>query len=51
MRYIAPMVSVTIIELESGICAGSASIRTHDTNNQIFEDWEEQEEPSRPIDR
>lgn len=50
MRYIAPLITVLEIELESGICAGSATVRPHNPNNQIIEEWEEEEEPSRSID-
>ncbi|HAY3552749.1 hypothetical protein KRE47_07205 [Elizabethkingia meningoseptica] len=43
--YIAPTLEVTIIKMEQGIAAGSASVRPTDPfNNPIREEWKEEEQ-------
>lgn len=49
-KYTRPTISKLIIELESGICAGSAIVRPQNSNQQILEEWDEIDEPVKNID-
>lgn len=43
--YLAPALEVTIIEMEQGIAAGSASVRPTDQfNNRAKEEWNEEDQ-------
>lgn len=43
--YIAPTLEVTLIRMEQGIAAGSASVRpTNPLNNPIREEWNEEDQ-------
>jgi len=48
--YVKPIVTVTIIEIEYALAAGSATVLADDGNFQMFEDWEEEQDVSRTID-
>lgn len=48
--YIKPRATVTILEIENALAAGSARILADDDNFRLYEDWTEQEEVSRTID-
>ncbi len=47
--YRSPKLEVYKIQLEQGIAVGSARVRPQNLNNQIFEEWEVEEE-TRNID-
>ncbi len=43
--YMAPALEVTIIEMEQGIAAGSASVRPSDQfNNRAKEEWNDEDQ-------
>ncbi|MCT3763889.1 hypothetical protein [Elizabethkingia anophelis] len=43
--YLAPTLEVTIIEMEQGIAAGSASVRPSDQfNNRAKEEWNDEDQ-------
>ncbi len=49
-KYIPPTITKQIIELECGICAGSAIVRPQNSNQQILEEWDDIDEPGKNID-
>jgi len=50
MKYTPPKIQLFVVELESGICAGSATVLPQNSNYNVKEEWEEIEEPVRTID-
>lgn len=49
-KYTPPVIRFLELELESGICAGSATVKPHNTYNQVIEEWDEVEEPTRTVE-
>lgn len=50
LPYEKPTVTVTILEIEYALAAGSAQVLADDGNMKIFEDWEDEPDVYRTID-
>ncbi|MGB3065914.1 hypothetical protein [Sphingobacterium thalpophilum] len=50
IAYTTPMMETTMIELEQGIAAGSATVRPENSNNEVKEQWDIGGDDSRTID-
>ncbi len=50
MEYKRPIISFIVIELEAGVCTGSAIVKPQNQKNEVLEEWETVEEPTRTID-
>lgn len=50
LTYTKPEITITVLEIEYSIAAGSASVLATDEHFQIYEDWAEEPDVSRTID-
>ncbi|TDS13775.1 hypothetical protein B0I21_104101 [Sphingobacterium paludis] len=49
-RYVTPEMFITYLELECSIAAGSATVRTHGTNQDVYQTWDVELDDNRKID-
>lgn len=50
LTYIKPEITITVLEIEYSIAAGSASVLATDEHFQIHEDWVDEPDVTRTID-
>jgi hypothetical protein len=50
MNYISPRMETTQIELEEGLAAGSATVRTPNASNQVTQEWQQDDTDYRVIE-
>lgn len=49
-NYKCPRVEMTQLELEEGLAAGSATVRTPNANNQVTQEWQQDDTDYRVIE-
>lgn len=49
-KYIRPIIFLEKVQLEGGVCAGSAVVRPQNQDNEVIHEWEVIDEPTRNID-
>lgn len=49
-NYLSPRINTTHIELEEGVAAGSATVRTMDMNEKVKEEWQQDDTDYRVIE-
>lgn len=50
LTYIAPVCTVTIIEMEQGIAAGSARVNSPSNSGEVKDSWESREDNSKTVE-
>lgn len=50
LSYEKPLATVTILEIEYALAAGSAQVLADDSNMRLFEEWEEEADVYKTID-
>jgi len=50
LSYEKPLATVTILEIEYALAAGSAQVLADDRNMRLFEEWEEEADVYKTID-
>lgn len=48
--YTTPKISLLILELEEGLAAGSATVRSQDAQQNVLDEWDVQPDDTRNID-
>lgn len=49
-NYLSPRIEATQIELEEGVAAGSATVRSMDMNDRVKEEWQQDDTDYRVIE-
>ncbi|MEN5233517.1 hypothetical protein [Sphingobacterium faecium] len=49
-KYTSPKIDTVIIELEEGVAAGSATVRTPNASDQVTQEWQQDDTDYRVIE-